>query len=86
MRSPAKLKLSGFAKGPATSTAKATLDMSQKYFARFSRCFLSANDLHNGYECSESSTSPKGRSMLIADVICWKQASMVRNILTISYW
>ena len=38
-RSPAKLRLSGVANGPITRRVKATLDMSQKNFARLSFCF-----------------------------------------------
>jgi hypothetical protein len=66
IKSPAALKLSGFAKGPTTRTAKVTLDMSQKYFARFSLCFSVWMIFISRIYAFENSTLPEGPSTTIA--------------------
>lgn len=65
-RSPAELKLSGFAKGPTTRTAKATLDMSQKYFARLSLCFSVRMIFMARFLGLENNPLPEGASMASA--------------------
>lgn len=82
MRSPAVLKLSGFAKRPKTRTAKATLDMSQKYFARFP-LLISANNffLRILQACKRYIKSKKNNARPRTLPICSGAADYVDKIL-----
>jgi hypothetical protein len=75
---PTELKLSGFAKGPATRMAKATLDMSQKYFARFSLCFSVRMIFMGRFYGFENSPLPEGASMTVVKELIWRADKVIR--------